>query len=255
MKETIIETRTCRACSTPFSITDRDMEFYTKVSPIFNGKKELIPPPTMCPECRQQRRLAFRNERKLYKRKCDMTGKDIISIYSPNKSYKVYHESIWWSDAWDPLSYGQTFDGSQSFFEQFGNLVRRVPHLHRHVHQAAGSDYVNGAAYVKNSYLCFNADFLEDCLYCASAMHLKACVDCSFVNKLENSYACYNTNSSYGLLYCDYSQDCANSSFLSNCKNCHDCFFCVNLVSKRYHIKNREYTPEEYHAKVSSLCA
>ncbi len=96
MSETIIETRTCRACSIPFSITDRDMEFYAKVSPIFNGKKELIPPSTLCPECRQQRRLTFRNERNLYKRTCDLTRKDIISIYSPDKPYIVYESSAWW---------------------------------------------------------------------------------------------------------------------------------------------------------------
>ncbi|MBU0627024.1 hypothetical protein KKG31_00015 [Patescibacteria group bacterium] len=49
------------------------MEFYSKVSPIIAGKKYLIPAPTLCPDCRQQRRISFRNERSLYKRKCDLT--------------------------------------------------------------------------------------------------------------------------------------------------------------------------------------
>jgi len=78
--EKIIQTKQCKKCSAKFDITDRDLEFYKKVSPKFPspqpsplGEREFIvyeiPTPTLCPECRQQRRLSFRNERKLYKRK------------------------------------------------------------------------------------------------------------------------------------------------------------------------------------------
>ncbi len=122
LSELLVEEKKCRQCSTPFPITDKDMEFYSKVSPSFGGKKYFLPPPTLCPDCRQQRRLSFRNERKLYKRKCDATGKDIVSIYSPDKPYTVYHQDYWWSDAWDPMSYGREFDFSRGAFEQFGEL-------------------------------------------------------------------------------------------------------------------------------------
>jgi Zn ribbon nucleic-acid-binding protein len=69
--EKIIETKTCKHCNSSFEITDKDLEFYEKVSPTFNSKKYSIPSPTLCPDCRQQRRLSFRNERSLYKRNCD----------------------------------------------------------------------------------------------------------------------------------------------------------------------------------------
>ncbi|USN57706.1 MAG: hypothetical protein H6767_04930 [Candidatus Peribacteria bacterium] len=103
--ETVVETKTCKHCSVNFDITDKDVEFYEKVSPSFGGKKYLIPSPTLCPDCRQQRRLSFRNERQLYKRQCDATGKPIVSIYSPDKPYTVYEQDFWWSDAWDALKY------------------------------------------------------------------------------------------------------------------------------------------------------
>ncbi|USN59169.1 MAG: hypothetical protein H6767_03655 [Candidatus Peribacteria bacterium] len=35
--EKVIETKTCKHCSVSFSITDKDMEFYEKVSPIFSS--------------------------------------------------------------------------------------------------------------------------------------------------------------------------------------------------------------------------
>jgi hypothetical protein len=72
-KEEIIETKVCKQCSLNFDITNKDKEFYNKISPIFNDKKYLIPFPTLCPFCRDQRRLSFRNERFLYKRNSDFS--------------------------------------------------------------------------------------------------------------------------------------------------------------------------------------
>ena len=119
------------------------MEFYEKVSSTFSiplqsegvsqsdgvvaSKKYTIPPPRLCPECREQRRLTFRNERKLYKRKCDATGKDIVSIYSPDKKYRVYIQEYWWGDSWDPMSYGREFVSSRSFIDQFRDLHDSMP--------------------------------------------------------------------------------------------------------------------------------
>ena len=85
----------CTQCKNIFEITPEDLKFYEKVSPVFSGKKNLISPPTRCPDCRQQRRLAFRNERKLYHRKCDLCEKEIISMYSPEKIIKVFCRSCW----------------------------------------------------------------------------------------------------------------------------------------------------------------
>lgn len=81
--EKIIETKTCRISGQEFHVTDKDLEFYDKVSPIFAGKKYSIPSPTLCPDERLRRRMIHRNEITFYKRSCDLTGKGIISLYSP----------------------------------------------------------------------------------------------------------------------------------------------------------------------------
>lgn len=125
--EHLVENRNCKKCSSVFPITDKDMDFYTKISPTFNGKIYQIPPPTLCPDCRQQRRLAFRNERKLYKRKCDATGKDIISCFSPEKQAPVYDLEYWWSDHWDQMSYGKEASFSLSFIHQFRGIYEHIP--------------------------------------------------------------------------------------------------------------------------------
>jgi hypothetical protein len=35
--EKIVETKTCRHCGANFYITDKDLEFYEKVSPVFSS--------------------------------------------------------------------------------------------------------------------------------------------------------------------------------------------------------------------------
>ena len=79
------QSQICKNCSTKFTITDEDLKFYDKVSPLIAEKVCPMPAPTFCPDCRQQRRLSFRNERNLYNRKCELCQKPAVTIYSPDK--------------------------------------------------------------------------------------------------------------------------------------------------------------------------
>jgi len=36
VNESIVEEKTCRQCTTSFHVTDKDLEFYDKISPVFN---------------------------------------------------------------------------------------------------------------------------------------------------------------------------------------------------------------------------
>ena len=123
----IVERKICTISGQPFAIFQSDVDFYAKISPTFNGQKFPIPTPTLCPEERQRRRLSFRNERKLYHRQCDASKKSIISIYSPDKPYKVYDQKVRRSDSRDPMDYGMDFDFSKTFTENFRELMIKVP--------------------------------------------------------------------------------------------------------------------------------
>ena len=99
----------CQNCKQDFIIESEDFEFYMKIK---------VPPPTWCPECRMMRRMLWRNERKLFRRKDALTGKDLLSLYPAESGWPVYHENDWWNlDLWDPLSYGQDYDFKKTFFE------------------------------------------------------------------------------------------------------------------------------------------
>ena len=115
------QTQTCQNCQAKFTLTEEDLNY-------FNNEIK-IPVPTFCPDCRQQRRLTWRNEDNLYKRKCDATGKEIISVFSAEKPFPVYSNDYWYTDKWDAMQYGRDFDFSRPFFEQFQELLNSVPQL------------------------------------------------------------------------------------------------------------------------------
>lgn len=112
------ETRQCQNCKNQFVIEPDDFGFYEKIS---------VPPPTFCPDCRLQRRMLFRNERSFYKRKCDLCGKSAVAVYSPAYTSLVYCIKCWWSDKWDPYSYGKDYNSSKPFLDQFKELLYAVP--------------------------------------------------------------------------------------------------------------------------------
>lgn len=243
----------CKQCSQAFEVTDSDRQFYDRISPVVGGKKYPIPDPTLCPQCRYQRRLLWRAELHLFKRKSDFSGKSIISYIPPSAACKAYTPEEWYSDTWDPLSYGRDFDFSRPFFEQFSELIKEVPILSLAVFDVENCDYINSASYNKNCYLLAGANYDEDCYYGNFVNHCKNCVDNSFIDHCEFCYECIDCTSCYNLKYSFNCSNCSDSYFLHNCKNCRHCFGSVNLHGKEYIYLNKPLTKDEYERKVASL--
>ncbi|MDH4358375.1 MAG: hypothetical protein OEV37_00285 [Candidatus Berkelbacteria bacterium] len=239
-------TKTCKVCSAKFEITDTDLAFYKKISPVFGGKTFDIPPPNLCPHCREQNRLAFRNEQKLYKRKCNSCQKDIISIYSPDKEYNVYCYDCWWSDKWDATDYGQDYNPTRPFLEQVNEILKKVPRMAAVQVENENSEYGNYFGNSKNSYMCFASRYCENCYYCNWAYRAKDCVDSLFVIDCEYLYGCLDcrkSNRSKFLINCVNTSECYFSENLIGCNNC---FGCKNLRNKSYCILNEQKTKEEF---------
>jgi len=236
----------CRQCSAPFEITKDDLAFYEKVSPVFAGKKELIPSPTLCPDCRQQRRLCWRNERKFYQGKCALTGKQMISIYAPEKGFSVYGLDAWFSDHWEAIDFGRPFDLSRSFFEQFGELLRATPLLSLLIGECENCDYTNYSYSNKNCYLLSASDFNEDSYFSSYIFKSRNCVDCLFVTDCEQCYECIDCEHCTRVLFSQNLKNCNDCMFCSSCQGCTDCIGCVNLRNKRYCVLNEQLDKEEY---------
>lgn len=235
----------CQNCKKDFEITPDDFSFYEKIG---------VPAPTFCPKCRLIRRMISTNERVLYKRKCDLTGKDIFSMYREDTAFPVYNPEDWYGDKWDPYEYGVSYDFSKPFFEQFLELSKRVPRMSlvRQGH-SINSEYTHRAHDMKNSYMVFRMSGSLDSMYSYVGKNIKDCVDCLSIWDSELCYECIDCNNSYRLRYSQESHDCRDSFFLYACRNCSDCVGCVNLKNESFCIFNVKYTKEEYQKKVKEL--
>ena len=236
--------QTCRQCNTTFEITDQDRKFYQSFD---------VPAPELCPDCRLQRRMAWRNDRTFYVRKCDLSGQQFVSTYPSVTPFPVYQPSVWYGDQWDPTSYGQDIDFTRPFFEQWHDLMQKVPRLGIDIINCENSDYCNYCGDDKNCYLDIAGEANEDCYYNLFTKYSKNCVDCTFV---YNSELCYEAVSCYhchSVLYASYLDDCINCIFSYDLKSCHDCSFSTNLRHKSYYLFNKPYSQTDYQQAIEKL--
>ncbi|MBI2453347.1 hypothetical protein HYV56_01445 [Candidatus Peregrinibacteria bacterium] len=245
--------KTCKNCQNIFGIEKSDLAFYEKISPSFEGRKYLIPPPTLCQNCRQQRKLAWRNELKFYKRPCDFTKKNIISIYAPDTEFTVYSPEIWWSDKWDALEYGQNFDFNKTFFEQFAELLKKVPRPSLFSEQSENCEYTHNTVFSKNCYLSSCCRHGEDCLYNYMVASCKNVADCLSLFNCELMYFCINCKNCYSGIYLQNCEGCIESAFCFDCRSVKNCFGCVGLENKEYHVFNKKVSKEEFEKYRASL--
>ena len=168
-------------------MTQKDLEFLDDAATVIKNKKYKIPPPTLCPDCREKRRLAQGNQLFLYKRKCDLTGKEMISNHHPESQYKVYDRYAWFSDDWDPMEYGRKYDFNRPFFEQFQELSLKVPRpaLQGNYQYDENSDYTNYAGKNKDCYMIFDSEHNRDCYYSYSTNKSESCMECYRIDKCE----------------------------------------------------------------------
>jgi len=241
----IVEKKTCRKCSSEYRVFATDDVFYQKIG---------VPRPSLCPDCRQQRRLGHRNERNLYRRKCDLTDKDIISMYSPENPHKVYDQNAWWEGNWDPMEFGREIDFSRPVFEQFHELSLEVPRPCILNVSSDNSQYTNHSGYNKNCYMCINTGFSQDLIHCSNySVHNRSCVDCSAIQQCERCYFCLNTTNTSRSAFLFECQNCSDCRFCYDCQSCQHCFGCWNLQSASYRIFNTPYSREDYFAKLEEL--
>ncbi len=238
-------TPNCKNCGQAFSVSEKDQQFYRKME---------VPAPTLCPPCREQRRLASRNERSLYRRTCDFCQKALISVYAPGSEYRqICHECFWNEKTWDPLEYGQDFDFSRPFFDQFSELRKKVPRLNSGSMNNENCEYTNFTADSKNCYLTIASENAADCYYCKLCQKNRDCADCDYIWDSELCYDSVNVSKSFRCLHGVELENCFSCDFSFGLKSCKNCLFCWNLTNKEYCILNEELGREEYESRRRSF--
>ncbi len=240
------QTKNCQNCKQAFTVEPADFDFYAKLR---------VPPPTFCPSCRLQRRLTWRNERNLYKRKCDAPGHDemIVAMYPPEFATPVYDPQYHLSDAWNAADYGRDYDFSRPFFEQWQELARSVPLMALMNINAVRSDYCNFTYESKDCYLNFASDWNEDSAYLYHSIRNKDCFDMLGAQKNEHCYALVDSEGCYESDHLVLCEGCIAAKYCYDCRNSQNCIGCVGLRNAKYCIWNEQFSPEEYAEKVRAM--
>ena len=227
-----------------FLIRDQDIDIYERL---------WVWLPTICPEERQKVRMAWRNDRVFYHRKCDFSGDPIIAMYPEKTLYPVYHPDIWWSDQWNAMDYAIEYDESKSFFEQWYELLKKVPRPWVDLVNCENSLYCNYCWDDKNCYLDIAGEWNEECYYNLFTKYSNYSVDGTFVYHSENMYECISCYKSFGLKFCKKVSDSSNCYFSYDLKGCNNCFLSSGLRNKSYCIENKQYTKDEYEKIISDI--
>ncbi len=244
----------CQKCDANFEVGEKEKQLLQKLAVVFNQKKYEIPQPANCPDCRLATRTVHRNEQNFYQSKSSLSGKPIISLYSPHtewgKRYKIYTHEEWWSDQWDPMEFGADFDFNKGFFEQFYDLSLQIPKVNLIQLNNENCEYTTGTGYCKNCYLINCSENSEDCYYGKLLQDCKDVMDSSYAYNSELLYQCFYTTKCYNCVYVFNSQNTSDSWFCDNLRGSKNCFLSTNLVNKEYYFMNKPFSKTEYEEKV-----
>jgi hypothetical protein len=238
------QNKICTDCKTNFIIDEGDLTLYEKVG---------LNVPEQCFECRIKQHWGFSVFGKFRKGVSALTGESLITVLPENARYPVYKSKEWWSDAWDPMDYGQEYDPSKPFFEQLKELQEKVPRSHQTGENSTNCDWCDDVWESKNCYLSRSFLKCENCSYLYRVLDSKDSFDLAYCFNLQSSYDCLFCHDSFNLNFCENSRDCIDSSFLFDCRNCQHCFMSYNLRNKTYCIRNKQYTKEAYEEEMAKM--
>lgn len=235
----------CKECTKPFVITNDDRAFIEKISPTIAGTKQGIPPPAQCPDCRQQRRVAFRNDNNYYKNTCYLCKKSIVSIYSPDKPIPVLCMDCYWSDGWDPTEYGTEFDDRRPFFEQYGEMRSKVPRLASFNTQSENYEFTVHSSKNRNCYMACSTVDSEDVYFSDWAIRCRDSMDLLMCTGMELCYNCIDSHDSFNSDYLELCSNLTDSYLCFDCQRSQNLVGCVSVRGGKDMILNEKKTHEE----------
>ena len=216
-----------------------------------------VPPPNFCPTCRRMRRLPYMAMSHLFKTKCDVPGHNemMISILPEECPFPIYDYKYFIGDEFNPLSFGIEFKKGDSPMKTFFDLRRKFPmpsFLNRDP-SSINSDYSNGGRDLKNGYYVFGCYKTEDAWYSSMINKSRNVMDSMIVIDSEFIYEGVSSDHIYKSSFFYFSNNCLESMFLFDCRNCQNCFGCVNLRNSKYCVWNKQFSKEDYEKFISSI--
>jgi len=169
-------------------------------------------------------------------------------IYNKQHSkeeYEVFMQGI-------DLASGEVVEKCKKYFDE--EILKKSP---APVHFLENCENVEGN-YVKNAkdcVRCFESFDLRDCenvFQCAKGKNIYGSFMCN--DRVEQCTQCVATGiGSSNVKNCAFVWHSASMEYCYLCLGCQDCFGCIGLRNKKYHILNKPYSKEEYETLLPKL--
>ncbi|USN57715.1 MAG: hypothetical protein H6767_04980 [Candidatus Peribacteria bacterium] len=241
--EKIAEFFLCRWCGEEYPVFHKEQVFL---------QKQGFSVSDLCFDCRLRSMFLWRNERKLYWRKSDKSGKKILSMFHPEYTGKVYDYDEW--DREEGFGHmGKPVDGDvlTSYYE----LLQEIPKSGTDIFRSNENIwYCNRAGYLKNAYYsfaCFQDN--EDIYFSYVSTGSKDIYNSSNTYGSQLVAESVQVFDSYGVFFSDEIVNSKYIWFSYDMRDCEECIFCHNQVGKKYMIQNTQYPKEQYESMKAEL--
>ncbi|PJA47165.1 hypothetical protein CO172_02920 [Candidatus Uhrbacteria bacterium CG_4_9_14_3_um_filter_36_7] len=238
----ILGERTCRLTGEKWNFDEEHLGWCQKFS---------IPPSFISPKTRVKLLFGFSTGIAIWKRPHSFTNKHILSCVHPDSPYKVIADKEWYE--FEPSIPENKLNLNQPFLPQMEELAYSVPVcalLDTGTNEnTIGVDLVNA----KDCYMGFGGVNMKDLCYFSIGTGCEQSVDIT-----NNFY----TRQSFYINHCERlfncqvvfeSQDCLNSSFLFDCRNCEYCFGATNKRNRKYLWWNEQLSKEEWEKRRADI--
>lgn len=174
-----------------------------------------------------------------------------------NKKYLWFNEQL--SEAEWKKRIAEIDTGRRSVYNEYFNQFRDI----------VGNQAVWPENFNVRSEDC-TGDYLVDCVECTRGFfceRARNCHYCVFGHDTQDMYHadgpyCSNSYMASPIVRCENNKftwstvDCINIEYCINCYNCEFCFGCIGLNKKKYCLFNKQYSADEYWAKLDEIkCA
>lgn len=141
----------------------------------------------------------------------------------------------------------------QSFLTELQKLLNNTPSRPAKIINCENCVYCDYLSYCKNCTFCFDTANSNDCVYVYDSYMVVNSVDSDYIVECDSCYECVDAFKCFNCSFLDDGTNMTDSSYCYYCINCTNVFGCAGLKNKSYCIFNRQFTQQEYEAKVAEL--
>ncbi|MFH1404713.1 MAG: hypothetical protein ABIH21_01285 [Patescibacteria group bacterium] len=238
--------RTCQISGDKWNFNEQEMDWC---------KKFQVPPNKYAPLTRMKQTGGFRTAFEIFWNKHMETGKPTMSYIHPDLDFKIVLDDEWHNiDVGTIKEYQSKFDSNKPFFDQYYDLITKVPFGARREWRNIKNTIGIGMWDVEDSYIVCSTVDGKRCMY--TYYCLEKCEDITdglFVYTCQNCWNCAQIMRCHSCNSAFESRDCMKCSFIYDCRNCENVYGGTNLRNKKYIWFNEQLSKEEWEEKVKGI--